>query len=167
MLVSLIVAMDRNRVIGKGNDIPWRIPNDWKYVNNITSGSPIILGRKNFESIGRALPNRRNIVLTRSNNLHIEGCEIVHSVNEVFERCKHEDEIFVFGGEQIYEIFMPYVNKMYITKIHHEFEGDTFFPEIDYGEWTETYVEKGIQNEDNPYVYYFHIYNRRNPFKKY
>jgi len=158
--ISLIAAMDRNRVIGKENDIPWRIPNDWKFVRKTTEGRPIILGRKNFESIGRVLPGRRNIILSRDTGLTIEGCEIAHSIQDVFDLCANEAEIFIFGGEQIYKMFIPYVSKMYITKIHHEFEGDTFFPELDRNEWKEISVERGIQDERNPYVYYFHVYER-------
>jgi dihydrofolate reductase (trimethoprim resistance protein) len=161
MKVSLIVAMDKNRVIGKENDIPWRIPYDWEHVKNTTIGHPIILGRKNFESIGRALPDRRNIILTRDKDFNFGGCEIAHSMEEVFELSKDEEEIFIFGGEQIYNMFLPFVEKMYITKIHHEFEGDTFFPEVNYGDWNEVSVEKGIMNPSNPYNYYFHVYERK------
>lgn len=161
MKVSLIVAMDKNRVIGKENDIPWRIPNDWEYVKNTTKGHPIILGRKNLESIGRALPDRRNIILTRDKGFTFNGCEIAHSIEDVFKLCKKEEEIFIFGGEQIYYLFLPYVEKMYITKIHHEFEGDTFFPELNYEEWNEVSVKKGIMNDKNPYNYYFHVFERK------
>ncbi|HFM6712456.1 TPA: trimethoprim-resistant dihydrofolate reductase DfrG [Enterococcus faecium] len=162
MKVSLIAATDKNRVIGKENDIPWRIPKDWEYVKNTTKGHPIILGRKNLESIGRALPDRRNIILTRDKGFTFNGCEIVHSIEDVFELCKNEEEIFIFGGEQIYNLFFPYVEKMYITKIHHEFEGDTFFPEVNYEEWNEVFAQKGIKNDKNPYNYYFHVYERKN-----
>ncbi|HIA6685440.1 TPA: DfrD/DfrG/DfrK family trimethoprim-resistant dihydrofolate reductase [Staphylococcus aureus] len=161
MKVSLIAAMDKNRVIGKENDIPWRIPEDWEYVKNTTKGYPIILGRKNLESIGRALPGRRNIILTRDKGFSFNGCEIVHSIEDVFELCNSEEEIFIFGGEQIYNLFLPYVEKMYITKIHYEFEGDTLFPEVNYEEWNEVSVTQGITNEKNPYTYYFHIYERK------
>lgn len=161
MNISLIAAMDENRVIGKDNDIPWRLPKDWEYVKKVTEGSPIILGRKNFESIGRILPGRRNIVLTRDKSFHCEGCEIAYSIEEVFKLCEKEQEIFIFGGEQIYKIFMPYVKKMYITKIHDEFEGDTFFPEVDENEWDEISVEKGVTDKENPYTYYFHVYERK------
>ncbi|MFD2212472.1 DfrD/DfrG/DfrK family trimethoprim-resistant dihydrofolate reductase [Metabacillus endolithicus] len=160
MKVSLIVAMDQNRVIGYKNDIPWRIPRDWEYVKNVTKGHAIILGRKNFESIGRALPHRRNIILTRDKDFSFEGCEIVHSIEEVFELCKQENEVFIFGGEQIYKLFLPYVENMYITKIHHSFEGDTFFPEVNEKDWKEVSVEKGIKNDQNPYTYYFQVYER-------
>jgi dihydrofolate reductase (trimethoprim resistance protein) len=161
MNISFIVAMDKNRVIDKDNDIPWRLPKDWQYVKKTTMGHPIILGRKNFESIGRVLPGRRNIVLTRDTGFTFEGCEIAHSIEDVFELCKNEEEIFIFGGEQIYKLFLPYVNKMYITRIHHEFEGDTFFLEVHFDEWKEGSVEKGITDDKNPYVYYFHVYERK------
>src|SRR5690606_3917001 len=120
----------------------------------------IILGRKNYESIGKALPGRRNIILSRDAKLNIVGCEMAHSVEEVFDLCRNEEQIFIFGGEQIYALFMPYVQRMYLTKIHHAFEGDTFFPDIDFGEWREVSVEKGITDDRNPYVYDFHVYER-------
>ncbi|MEC0268866.1 dihydrofolate reductase [Paenibacillus anseongense] len=160
MEIYLIAAMDKNRVIGKDNDIPWRIPNDWRYVNKITKGHTIVLGRRNFESIGKVLPDRRNIILSRDTELNIEGCEMAHSIQKVFDLCQNEEKIFIFGGEQIYKLFMPYVKKMYVTKIHYEFEGDTFFPEIDFSEWKEISVEKGITDSKNPYTYFFHIYER-------
>lgn len=155
-----MVAMDKNRVIGYKNDIPWRLPRDWEYVKNTTIGHPIILGRKNYESIGKALCNRRNIVLTKDKNLSFEGCEMAHSINEVFELCKNEEEIFIFGGEEIYKTFLPYVEKMYITNIHEEFGGDTFFPQVDYSKWKELSVERGITDDKNPHEYYFHVYER-------
>ena len=139
--ISLIVAMDKKRVIGKDNDIPWRISSDWEYVKNTTKGHAIILGRKNLQSIGRALPDRRNIILTRDKNFNFKDCEIAHSIEAAF-------------------MFLPYVEKMYVTKIHHEFEGDTFFPVVNFDDWKEVSVEKGIKDEKNPYDYYFHIYER-------
>lgn len=161
MRISLIVAFDKNRVIGKDNDIPWRIPNDWEYVKKTTKGHPIVLGRKNLESIGRALPERRNIILTRDKEFSFKGCEIAHSFDDVLKLCENEDEIFIFGGEQIYDMFLPFVEKMYITKIHHEFEGDTFFPVVNFDEWKEVYVERGRKDKKNPYNYFFHVYERK------
>ena len=153
--------MDMNRVIGKDNDIPWRIPRDLEYVKSTTSGHPIILGRRNFQSIGEVLPDRRNIILTRDKDFYFEGCEIAHSVEDVFKLTENEEEIFIFGGEQIYDMFLPYVVKMYVTKIHHEFEGDTFFPVVNFDEWKEVSVVKGIKDAKNPYDYFFHIYERK------
>ncbi|MGW8425059.1 dihydrofolate reductase [Peribacillus simplex] len=160
MIISLIVAMDKNRVIGKDNKLPWKLPKELQYVKKTTMGHSLIIGRKNFESIGRALPRRRNIILTRDKNYSVEGCEIVHSTEDVFKFCENEEEIFVFGGEQIDKLFLPYANKLYVTKIDFEFEGDTFFPELDFEKWNEIYVQKGITDEENPYLYYYHIYER-------
>jgi dihydrofolate reductase len=162
LTISFIVAMDNNRVIGKNNDLPWRLPKEWQYVKKTTMGHSIILGRKNFESIGKALPGRRNIILTRDTSYSAQGCEVAHSVAEVLAMCRGEEEIFIFGGEEIYRLFLPYADKLYMTKIDHEFDGDTCFPEVDYSEWDEISVEQGITDEANPYSYYFHVYTRGN-----
>ena len=100
-------------------------------------------------------------MLTRDIDFHFEGCEIAHSVEDVFKLCENEEEIFIFGGEQIYDLFLPYVEKMHVTKIQHEFEGDTFFPLVNFDEWNEVSIEKGIKDEKNPYDYSFHIYERK------
>lgn len=160
MRVSLIAAMGENRVIGYNNDIPWRLPKEWQYVKKVTMGHPIIMGRKNYESIGRALPGRRNIILTRDQSYSAKGCEVFHTVQDVLTACEQEDEIFIFGGEQIYKLFLPFVEKMYITKIHAEFQGDTYFPEINDAEWNELSVQQGMTDEDNPYIYFYHVYER-------
>lgn len=156
----MIAAMDENRVIGKDNDLPWRLPKDWQYVQKITMGKTIILGRKNFESIGKALPGRKNIVLTRKRDFLPQDCMVVHSIDEVLKACAGDEEIIIFGGEEIYRQFMPMVTKMYLTKIHHAFEGDTFFPEFNESDWKEVSRVKGILDKDNPYIYYFHQYIR-------
>ncbi|GGB60886.1 dihydrofolate reductase [Fictibacillus barbaricus] len=161
MNVSLIAAMDENRVIGKDNDLPWRLPRDWQYVKHLTMGKPIILGRKNFESIGKALPGRKNIVLTRDRDFYAESCKVVHSMEEALSACTDEDEVIIFGGEQIYKMFLPLVTKMFITRIHHAFEGDTFFPDVNYNEWSEISKEKGITDEKNPYSYTFYVYEKK------
>lgn len=159
--VSLIVAFDKNRVIGKDNDLPWSIPNDWEYVMETIKDYPLIMGRKTLESLDGGLPGRRNIILTRNQNVKLENCEIVHSIEAALELCENEKEVFIFGGEKIYQMALPYVEKMYITKIHHEFDGDTFFPKINEDDWEEISVEKGLKNQKNPYDYYFHIYKRK------
>ena len=104
MIVSFMVAMDENRVIGKDNNLPWRLPSELQYVKKTTMGHPLIMGRKNYEAIGRPLPGRRNIIVTRNEGYHVEGCEVVHSVEEVFELCKMKKR-FYFGGAQIYDLF--------------------------------------------------------------
>jgi dihydrofolate reductase (trimethoprim resistance protein) len=161
LLISIIAAMDNNRVIGKNNDIPWRLPKEWQYVRKTTMGHPIIMGRKNYESIGRVLPGRRNIILTRDQAYSAEGCEIVHSAEDAIKVCQNEDEIFVFGGEQVYNLFLPYVGKMYITIIDYEFDGDTYFPKVNFEEWNEVFVQKGITDKENPYSYYYYVYEKR------
>ncbi|MBH0173403.1 dihydrofolate reductase [Fictibacillus sp. 23RED33] len=160
MNFSIIAAMDENRVIGKDNDLPWRLPKDWKYVQKITMGKTIVLGRKNFESIGKALPGRKNIVLTRKKDFSPQDCIVVHSIDKVLKTCDGDEEVIIFGGEEIYRQFMPMVTKMYLTKIHHAFEGDTFFPDFNERDWKEVSRVKGIQDKDNPYIYYFHQYIR-------
>lgn len=162
MKVSLIVAMGSNRVIGKDNDIPWRIPKDWEYVKEVTSGSTIVMGRKNLESIGRALPGRRNIVLTRDKDYTFTGCEVMHSVEEVFAKVSDDGEVFIFGGEEIYRLFMPYVTKMYITVINQEFEGDTYFPKVVEEEWELKSWVQGVRDSKNQYDYEFHVLERKN-----
>ncbi|MQR96202.1 dihydrofolate reductase [Fictibacillus phosphorivorans] len=160
MNFSIIAAMDVNRVIGKDNDLPWRLPRDWKYVQEVTMGKTIVLGRKNFESIGRALPGRKNIVLTRKSNFSSQDCIILHSINDVLKICEGDEEVVIFGGEEIYTQFMPMVTKLYLTKIHHVFEGDTYFPEINEKDWKEISRVRGVKDQENPYTYYFHQYIR-------
>lgn len=123
-------------------------------------GKTIVLGRKNFESIGRVLPGRKNIVLTRKRDLSPQNCLIVHSIDEVLQTCRSDEEVFIFGGEEIYTQFMPMITKLYLTKIHHVFEGDTYFPEINERDWKEISRVKGIKDKQNPYTYYFHQYMR-------
>ncbi|NQX61270.1 dihydrofolate reductase [Paenibacillus qinlingensis] len=161
MTISFIVAMDKNRVIGKNNDLPWRLPKEWQYVKKTTMGHSIILGRKNFESIGKALLGRRNIILTRDTSYSAKGCEVAHSVKEVIAMCSGEEEIFIFGGEEIYRLFLPYADKLYMTKIDYEFDGDTYFPEVDYTEWDEISAQQGITDAENPYIYNFYVYAKR------
>src|SRR5699024_6687433 len=120
----------------------------------------IILGRKNLQSIGRALPDRRNIILTRDKNFNFKDCEIAHSIEAAFKLCENEEEVFIFGGEQIYVMFLPYVEKMYVTKIHHEFERDKHIQVVKYNYGKEVSVEKRIKDKKNPYDYYCHIYER-------
>ncbi|WP_409291393.1 dihydrofolate reductase [Peribacillus sp. SCS-37] len=161
MKISLIAAMDENRVIGRNNDIPWNLPRDSEYVKEKTEGFVLILGRKNLNSIRKPLRNRRNIVLTRHKDVSFEGCEIAHTKEEAMEMCRGEEEVFIFGGAEIYRLFLPMVETMYLTKIHASFKGDTYFPEVDPEEWIEVSREKGITDQNNPYTYYFHVYKRK------
>ncbi|MFB9757987.1 dihydrofolate reductase [Ectobacillus funiculus] len=160
-MFSLIVAMDQNGVIGKDNNLPWHLPNDLKRVKELTTNNVIILGRKNFESIGKPLPNRLNVVLTRDKNLQIDGCQVNHSLEEVMSEFKDDPrEIFIFGGTEIYQLFLPYVHKMYITQIHHTFDGDTYFPSFNKAEWTTVSEKEGQVDERNIYQHTFYVLQR-------
>ncbi|CAG7649877.1 dihydrofolate reductase [Paenibacillus allorhizosphaerae] len=160
MILSIIVAMGRNRAIGKNNSIPWRLPKEQAYLRNVTMGKPIIMGRKNYESIGKPLDGRTNIVLTRKSDYKAPGCVVVHSAEEALKVCAEEAEAFIFGGEEIYRQFLPLAQRLYLTVIDHHFDGDTFFPEIDLSDWTELSVRKGITDANNPYDYHFYVYER-------
>lgn len=137
--ISLIAAISQNFAIGKDNDLLYYLPNDLKRFKKITSGHTIIMGRKTLESLPNGpLPNRKNIVITSDTSKTFEGCETVYSIKEAIEKVKTEEEVFVIGGGLIYEHFYPCASKLYLTVVHKDFEGDTFFPKINYAEWTET-----------------------------
>lgn len=141
--VSAIAAIGKNRELGKGNNLLWCIPHDLARFKSITMGHPVIMGRKTFESIGRPLPGRPNIIITRDKSFEAEGCLVTHSIEGAFEEAKDldDEEVFIIGGGEIYKQAMPYVDKLYLTLIHDEKEGDVFFP--DYSEFTkETFREE-------------------------
>ena len=145
--LSIIVAMSSNRVIGVNNTLPWHLSEDLKHFKFLTTGHTIIMGRKTYESIGRALPNRRNIVISRNTETSCEGAEIVHSIEDAFSISKHDDEVFVIGGSNIYEQALNFVDYLYITEIKKSFSGDAFFPEINKSIWIETLREDHIAND--------------------
>lgn len=161
-MISIIVAMDRNRVIGKDNRMPWRLPADLAYFRKVTLGHTVVMGRKTFESIGKPLDGRKNIVLTRDRQYTKEGCTVVHSVEEALKMIQDDKECFIIGGAEIYSAFLPYTQKLYITYIDHEFEGDTYFPEINYGEWRMVSRTPGPKNEKISFNYYFEVHERNN-----
>lgn len=158
--ISMVAAMARNRIIGSGNRIPWRLPADMAHFRRTTMGHSILMGRKTFESIGKALDGRRNIVLTSNRQYKAEGCDIVHSVEEALERYGNE-ELYVIGGAEIYRLFMPYADKLFMTEIDQDFEGDASFPEIDLEEWAVTGCREGEMDEKNKYPHRFVVYERR------
>jgi dihydrofolate reductase len=159
MSISFIFAMDRNRAIGVNNKLPWHLPGDLKFFKNVTMGHPILMGRKTYESIGKPLPGRRNVILTQNTAYQAEGCEVIHSVDEAIEAFR-DQELFVIGGAEIFKLFASHVNRMYITYIEDEFEADTFMSDLDLSNWTLVSSEQGERNEKNPYEYYFRIYER-------
>nr|WP_223593265.1 dihydrofolate reductase [Neobacillus bataviensis] len=161
-MISFIVAMDENRVIGKDNQLPWHLPEDLKFFKRVTMGHPIAMGRKTHESIGRVLPGRENIIITRQKEYESEGCTVFTSVEEFVKNCREQsDEIFVIGGAEIFKETFPYADRLYITHIYENFAGDTFFPEFDLEQWELTSCEKGIKDEKNPYNYEFRIYDKK------
>ncbi|WP_315905924.1 type 3 dihydrofolate reductase [Priestia koreensis] len=159
-MISLIAAMDQKRLIGADNDMPWRLPADLSYFKKITMGHPVVMGRKTFESIGRPLPGRENIVITRNADLHLDGVTIVTSLDEL-QNASASKEVFVIGGGEVYKQTMAVADRLYITHIEETFEGDTHFPEIDVSVWKEVSRTPGIRDEKNPYSYSFVVYERR------
>lgn len=160
-MISFVFAMDKNRVIGYKNQLPWHLPADLQYFKRVTTGHVVIMGRKTYESIGKPLPNRTNVIVTRQQNYRPEGCIVFHSVEKLVAHFSKEEELFVIGGAEIFSQFLPIVEKMYVTVIDHEFAGDTFFPEIDETEWEIIHSEKGVKDEKNPYEYIFITWQRR------
>jgi dihydrofolate reductase len=162
-LISFIVAMDEKRVIGKDNELPWHLPADLKYFKQVTMGHPIVMGRKTHESIGRALPGRENIVITRNPDFRAAGCTVFYSAADFVDYSrKQEEEFFVIGGAEIFRETFPYADRLYITLIHDQFAGDTFFPDFHENDWELVSCQKGTKDEKNPYDYEFRIYERRN-----
>lgn len=142
--LAIIVAVAENGVIGRENDLPWRIPGDMKYFKQVTMGKPIIMGRKTWESIGRPLPGRRNIVITRNASFHAEGADVVPSLEEAVALAGNlaaaagVDEAIVIGGAEIYRAALPLAGRLYITEVHASVEGDAVLPAVDWGQWRET-----------------------------
>jgi dihydrofolate reductase len=162
MNISMIVAMGRNRVIGKHNNIPWKLPSEQNYFKATSMGHAVVTGRKNFESMGRALKGRRNIIITRNKQYQAENCEIITSVEELMDKFKaSEEEVFIIGGEEIYKMFLQHSNKLYITIIEEDFDGDTFFPEITENDWVEISSQPGLTDQKNVYVYIYKVYERK------
>lgn len=155
MKLSIIVAVAENRVIGRDNQLIWHLPKDLKQFKNLTTGHPIIMGRKTFESIGKPLPNRTSIIISRNTNFAVEGCIVVNSLEDaILEAQKIEsEEAFIIGGAEIYKIAMPLSDKIYLTRVYHNFEGDTFFPVIDLDIWQET--KRLINEVDEKNLYEF------------
>jgi dihydrofolate reductase len=160
-MFSLIVAIAENNVIGNQNKLIWHLPADLKFFRTITMGHPIVMGRKTFESIGKALPGRRNIVISRDKNFSFTGVEVFNDVQSVTQLFSREEEVMIIGGAEIYRMFLPHCNRMYLTRVHQEFEGDTFFPPLDLNEWTLESEDFHTRDEKNPFDYSFLIYDRK------
>ncbi|MGR9087161.1 MAG: dihydrofolate reductase [Gammaproteobacteria bacterium] len=162
MKISIIAAMASNRVIGLNTKMPWHLPADLKRFRKITMGSPILMGRKTFESIGRPLPGRTNIIVSRNPEYRREGCLVLNDLETAIKTgCRMAREIFVIGGSDLYESVLPRAHTLYLTKIRKDFQGDTFFPDIDPGNWFETENEVIEDDPDVDFVYSFTTWVRR------
>ncbi len=159
MSISFIFAMDRNRAIGKDNALPWHLPADLKFFKSVTMGHPILMGRKTYDSIGKPLPGRRNLIMTQNRDFLADGCEVLHTVEDVLQESS-QGEVFVIGGAELFRLLISYADRMYVTRIEHEFEADTFLFDLDLKDWKLVSSEQGIRDEKNPYEYYFEVYER-------
>lgn len=165
MIVSLIAALTKNRVIGKNNDLPWHLPDDMKYFMQTTKGHHAIMGRKNYDSIPekfKPLPNRTNIVVTHQPSFKAPGCIVVNSLERGLEiaRSNGEREAFVIGGAEIYRLSIPFADRLYLTEINAVIDGDTFFPDVDHKLWREVSRKGHPADERHPYSFDFVIYDK-------
>lgn len=166
MRVSIIVAQASNRVIGRGNKLPWYLPEDLKYFKRVTRGKPIVMGRKTYESIGRPLPERTNIVITRNADWSANGVQVVHSLQAALELAEQQsyidggDEVVVIGGADIYAQALPLAQRIYLTQVHADLCGDAHFPALSHRQWHEVAREDFTAVEPNPYDYSFTVLER-------
>ena len=158
--LTMIAAAAENNALGKDNDLIWHISEDLKRFKRLTTGHAIIMGRKTFESMPKALPNRKNIVLTQKKDYKQEGAHVVHTKEEALALVKEDLQPFIIGGGQIYSLFMPICDRIELTRVHHEFEADVFFPEIDLTTFEIIKEEFIAQTEDQPYNYTYQTYQR-------
>ncbi len=161
MTLSLIAAMASNRTIGINNTLPWRIPEDLKRFKAMTMGHHIIMGRKTYDSIGKPLPGRTTVIVTRNPALKVEGCLVARSLQEAIAACRGDDEIFVVGGAELYAQALPFADTLYLTEIRQDVAGDAHFPAFDRATWTETSREQCSQREPQQLDYDFVTYTRK------
>lgn len=166
MKICLIAALAQNRVVGINNQLPWHLPEDLKYFRRTTTGKTVIMGRKTYESIGRPLPNRSNIVVSANPECKIEHVQVVNSLGAALELAENislingVDEIMVIGGATLYAAALPMADRLYLTHVHAEVEGDAYFPEVDFSAWREITREDFVASENNPYAYSFVVYDK-------
>ncbi len=159
-MISIIVAVAENGVIGDRNTLLWHISEDLRRFKRLTTGHPVVMGRKTCESLGRPLPNRRNVVITRSET-EIAGCEVVHSLDEALALFPADEEVFVIGGAQIYAEALPIADRFYLTRVHCDYEGDTRFPDWNPAEWRLVASERFERGAEYPYPFTFETYERQ------
>lgn len=163
MIISIITAMDQNRLIGKENGLPWRLPADLQFFKKVTMAKPVIMGRKTYESIGRPLPGRQNIIVTRDAAYTAESCAVVLSIDEAIAKSIGTNEVMVIGGANVYEQILPRADRLYLTRVAGEFIGDAWFPVIDFSQWRLIEKEDHQADDKNECDYSFEIYERIKP----
>lgn len=163
--LSILVAMAKNRVIGRNNRLPWHLPADLKHFKFLTMGQTIVMGRKTYESIGKPLPGRANVIITRQADYEVPGAMVVHSLEDALLICEEtstgHSENFIIGGEKLYRQALKICQRMYITEIQRNFDGDVFFPEFDRSEWEETQRDKHIGESEDSFEYHFVVLERK------
>ena len=159
--ITLIAAAAQNDALGKDNDLIWHISEDLKRFKRLTTGHAIIMGRKTFESMPKALPNRTNIVLTKNENYKAEGAVVASTIDEALVLAGEDNQPFIIGGAQIYSLFMDHCNRIELTRVHHDFEADVFFPKIDTSKWTISKEEFISKTEDQPYNFTYITYDKK------
>jgi dihydrofolate reductase len=159
--LAIIVATDEQGLIGKDNDLPWKLSADLQYFRKVTMGKPIIMGRNTHDSIGRALPGRKNIVVTSNSQFIAEGCTVVCSIEQAVTECEDAEEVMVMGGASLYKQFLPHAHRLYLTQVHASLEGDTWFPDWQRSEWQQVSREDHVADDKNDYDYSFIVFDRR------
>ncbi|TDO78152.1 dihydrofolate reductase [Flavobacterium chryseum] len=157
-MIIMIAAVAENNALGKNNELVWHLPNDFKRFKSLTTNHHIIMGRKTFESFPKPLPNRVHVVITRQTDYNPEGCIVVDSIEKAIAVCPEDEDSYIIGGGEIYNLALPYSDIIEITKVHHTFEADTFFPEINKNEWQLVESEENFKDEKHLYDYTYETY---------
>ena len=161
MKVSLVVAASTNNVIGRDRGLPWHLPDDLRHFKRLTVGKPVVMGRRTYESIGRPLPDRQNIVMTRDADYVAEGCDVVTSVDEALDTARGAEEVMVIGGGQVYRDFLPRADRIYLTRVQADVEGDTFFFDIDQTRWQSVSSKHHDADAKHAYAFDLMVFDRR------
>lgn len=162
-MIAILVAASENNVIGKSNAIPWKLPADMRYFKKLTTGNVVIMGRKTFDSIGKPLPDRANVIITRQADMRVAGAYVSHSLRDALEKGRESGrDVFIIGGEEIYRQALPYVDRVYLTRIHAHIDGDACFPQLDKNEWMLVSSESKTPDEQHKFAFDFEVYQRIN-----
>ncbi len=167
--IAYVVAMDENRLIGRNNDLPWRLPDDLSWFRRQTIGKPCVMGRKTYDSLPdrfRPLPGRLNIVVTRNRHYEAPGAVVVHSVEEALKAAGDVEEIIIVGGADLFRRLLPIVDRLYLTRVHGAVEGDVYFPEFDPAQWQEIYLEEHAADDRHAFAFTWHILDRKRDSEK-